>query len=89
MEEVVNSPSDVERGQLQTLSQTREGVALDGGRWVHPPSKEHVVDQKLLWQEVGELGILTLIRTSLGMLQQNHHHVHGEQTMDHLQRSEQ
>lgn len=85
----MHGPGGIERRQLQTLSQTGEGVALDGGRAVHPPSEQQVLDQELVWQEAGEVSVLALLLLPLWLLQQNHHHVHGEQPAHHLQKSPQ
>lgn len=86
-EEVVDSPRDVERRQLQTLGQAGKSVALNSGRVVHPPSKQQALDQELVWQEAGELWVQTLFRPPLWLLQQNHHHIHGKQPAHHLHKA--
>jgi len=88
-EEVVDCPGGVERGQLQTLGEGGQGVALDCGRVVHPPIEQQFLDQELVRQEEGELRVLTLPQTPLGLFQQNHHHVHRKQPAHHLEEAAQ
>lgn len=63
-------------------------MALDSGRAVHSPIEQQVLDQELVRQKAGELNVLTLLRSPLWLLQQNHHHVYREQPVYHLQTPE-
>lgn len=83
-EEVVDGSGDIERRQLQTLGQAVEGVALDSGRFIRPSSEQNVLNKELVRQKAGELWVLTLLWIPLGLLQQNHHHIHREQPGHHL-----
>lgn len=64
-EEVVDGPGGVEGRQFQTLGQAGQGVALDGRGGVHPPGEQQTLDQELVRQEGGELGVLALFWLSL------------------------
>lgn len=83
-EEVVDGSGGVERRQLQALSQAVQSMALDSGRFIHPSSKEQVLDKGAVHQETTKVRISTLLRSSLWLLQQNHHHIHREQPVHHL-----
>lgn len=83
-EEVVDGSGGIERRQLQALSQAVQSMALDSGRFVHPSSKEQVLDKGAVHQETNKVRISTLLRSSLWLLQQNHHHIHREQPVHHL-----
>lgn len=67
------------------MSEAGQSVALDGWGAVGPLSKQQVMDQELVWEETGKVGILTFFWLPLWLLQQHHHHVHREQPVDHLQ----